>query len=403
MTYDNYGNITTKNGKTYTYDCPWNDLLTSYDGQSIIYDAQGNPLSYLGHTLTWEKGRQLKSYDSNTYTYNANGIRTSKTVNGITHTYRLDGAKILKETWGDNTITTLWDNEENICGIRYNDASYFFLKNLQGDIIAIADKDGEVVARYSYDAWGVCTIVSDTTTVGIATVNPFRYRGYYYDAETGLYYVSSRYYDSEIGRFLNSDDPMFLGVTGNIASYNLFAYCENNPVNYKDPSGYGPAGTIIGVILGFGLGALLVPRVADLLKLRGLGRKVFIALGVAALTGLGAYVGNYVGEAIFAIYKAGGAFALKINKAIANGIAKIVGGSLEAAKGNGWTIKIGKYMLRVMTSGGGRTNYFRLSHITKGTLTILGKFSGDRGLTHIPITFSNIIKIINLILKLLKK
>ena len=196
---------------------------------------------------------------------------------------------------------------------------------------------------------------------------------------------------------------MFLGATGNIVSYNLFAYCENNPVNYKDPSGYGPAGTIIGAILGFGLGALLVPRVADLLKLRGWGRKAFIALGVAALTGLGAYVGNYVGEAIFAIYKAGGALALKINKAIAKGIAKIVGGSIKAASGNGWIIKIGKFTLRIMTSGGGRTNYFRLSHATKGALTILGKYSQDRGLTHIPITVSNIIKIINLILKLLKK
>ena len=94
MTYDNYGNILSKNGVAYTYDSTWKDLLTSYDGQSVTYDAQGNPTSYLGHTLTWEKGRQLKSFDGNTYTYNANGIRTSKTVNGVKHTYTLDGTKI---------------------------------------------------------------------------------------------------------------------------------------------------------------------------------------------------------------------------------------------------------------------------------------------------------------------
>ena len=90
MVYDNYGNILSKNGVAYTYgDSVWKDLLTSYGGQSISYDAQGNPTSYLGHTLTWEKGRQLKSFDTNTYTYNANGIRTSKTVNvsGVYYAY----------------------------------------------------------------------------------------------------------------------------------------------------------------------------------------------------------------------------------------------------------------------------------------------------------------------------
>ena len=108
MEYDNYGNIVKKNGKAYTYgDAAWKDLLTSYNGQAITYDAQGNPTTYLGHTLTWEKGRQLKSFDGNTYSYNANGIRTSKTIGGIKHDYVLDGAKILREGWNfDETINT---------------------------------------------------------------------------------------------------------------------------------------------------------------------------------------------------------------------------------------------------------------------------------------------------------
>ena len=163
MVYDNYGNIVSKDGKVYAYDATWKDLLTSYDGQSITYDAQGNPTSYLGHTLTWEKGRQLKNFDNTIYTYNANGIRTSKTVNGVKHTYTLDGSKILRETWGGNTIIPMYDNKDAVCGIIYNSEPYYFFKSLQGDVIAIVDKQAKVVAKYSYDAWGVCSVVEDTS------------------------------------------------------------------------------------------------------------------------------------------------------------------------------------------------------------------------------------------------
>ena len=172
MTYDNYGNIKRKNGISYTHDATWKDLLTSYDGKSITYDAQGNPTSYLGHTLTWEKGRQLKSFDSNAYTYNANGIRTSKTVNGVKHVYNLDDGNIEIETWNNNILRTLYDNEEAVCGIVYNNVPYYFLKNLQGDIVAITDEKGTVVAEYVYDAWGKCTITCDCC--GIASINPYR-------------------------------------------------------------------------------------------------------------------------------------------------------------------------------------------------------------------------------------
>ncbi len=237
MTYDTYGNIISKNGQTYFYDSTWHDLLTGIEGESIEYDAQGNPTSYLGHTLTWEKGRQLKSFDDNTYTYNANGIRTSKTVNGIKHEYVLDGTKILKETWGDNTLIPLYDNEDSVCGIIYNDYAYYFLKNLQGDIIAITNNKGEVVASYTYDAWGVCTIVSDNTGI-IARVNPYRYRGYYYDQEIGLYYLQSRYYDAFTSKFINSDDMGLHFATVASGSYSPWHYCYNDPVNFIDECGY---------------------------------------------------------------------------------------------------------------------------------------------------------------------
>jgi len=188
--------------------------------------------------LAWEKGRQLKYFDCNTYTYNAEGIRTSKTVNGVKHTYILDGTKILRETWGENTIIPLYDNEESVCGIIYNGTPYYFHKNLQGDIISIVDANGDFVARYSYDAWGVCS-VADANTVenyNIATINPFRYRGYYYDTEIGMYYLQSRYYDPAVGRFVNADDTQMVS-TSSQRHCNLYIYCNNDPVNDTDFSG----------------------------------------------------------------------------------------------------------------------------------------------------------------------
>lgn len=162
-------------------------------------------------------------------------------------------------------------------------------------------------------------------------------------------------------------------------------------------------GAIIEGIIGFGLGSLLLPKIADLLHLKGWGRKIFILAGIASITALGAYIGHYVGEAIFKAYQVAGSFAYKINEAIARGIAKVVGGSIQAATGNGWVIKVGKLTLRIMTTGGGRVNYFRLAHVTKGAMTVAGTFSSDRSLTHINITFNNIIKIVQIILNRLKK
>ena len=259
MVYDGYGNIVSKNGIAYTYGDPaWKDILTAYNGQPITYDKQGNPTTYLGHTLAWEKGRQLKSFDTNTYTYNANGIRTSKTVNGVKHTYTLDGTKILCEAWGGNTLVPLYDNEEGICGIVYNDEPFYFQKNLQGDIIGIVDKNAHTVARYSYDAWGVCTVVADASECSVAAVNPFRYRGYYFDVDTSLYYLQSRYYDPVVGRFVNADSAEYLCHYGQNIGTNFFAYCESDPLNNFDQNGTFAllACIIIGVIVGAATGAI---------------------------------------------------------------------------------------------------------------------------------------------------
>ena len=117
--------------------------------------------------------------------------------------------------------------------------------NAQGDVIALLDENYNIVVKYTYDTWGKVlsvtnasgTLITDTTHIGHR--NPIRYRGYYYDIETGLYYVSSRYYDPEIARWLNADNQI-AGVGGEVLGYNMFAYCMNNPVNMSDPTGNWP-------------------------------------------------------------------------------------------------------------------------------------------------------------------
>ena len=313
MKYDNYGNIVEKNDKVYTYgDATWKDLLTGFDGKTIEYDAQGNPVKYFGHMLTWEKGRQLKTFDSNTYTYNANGIRTSKTVNGIKHEYTLDGTKILRECWNydenakeyRDVLIPLYDNEDSVCGIIYNNTPYYFVKNLQGDIIEIVSKDAVAIARYSYDAWGVCTVTQDS--IGIATINPFRYRSYYYDEEIELYYLQSRYYDARIGRFINADDTEV--TTHSNKLQNSFTYCANNGIVAYDTLGYFPVHLVVGTVAGFIWG--IAPRLLKMILFKQKAKLSDIlcdglagAVGglITAATGnstLGTFLGTFVGEVV---------------------------------------------------------------------------------------------------------
>ena len=262
MTYDNYGNIRTKNGTVYTYDTTWKDKLTKVGTKSIVYDASGNPTNYLGTALTWEKGRQLKNYGSYAYRYNKDGIRTQKIENGKTHDYILDGTSIIKEIVNNGdascqgyTNEYLYDIDGSVCGIIYNGTAYYFYKNLQGDVIAIADSTGTVKAAYTYDAWGKCTVVSDTSGCNIANINPFRYRGYYYDVETGLYYLQSRYYDPEIGRFINSDNASVLFFEKQIYGVgNVFCYANNNVLNRSDFDGYF---SILSFVVSFGIDAII--------------------------------------------------------------------------------------------------------------------------------------------------
>ena len=236
-------------------DSTWKDLVTEADGSYITYDAIGNPVTIGQTSLTW-RGRQLTNYALSptknvSYTYNADGIRTSKTVvDGSTttrHEYTLSGSQIVKETvftgsTESYTLVYLYDEYGSPIGFRYRTPSYsagvfdgyFFEKNIQGDIVGIWNQNGTKVVTYTYDAWGNVT-VSGTGATGIGAKNPFRYRGYYFDTETGLYYLQTRYYNPSWGRFISADK--YLNANADILGFNMFAYCGNEPVNQADPSG----------------------------------------------------------------------------------------------------------------------------------------------------------------------
>ena len=419
--YDNGGNILSvqeyayTNGeltgsaavtKTYVYDANWKDKLASFDGKAITYDQIGNPISYDGWAYTWEAGRQLKSLSkagvSIAYKYDDTGFRTQKTVNGTTTDYLVLENRILQQSDGTNTITFRYDGENKAASFDLNGTEYYYLRNLQGDIAGIVDGTGSLVVEYAYDAWGKLLSITGSLADTVGVLNPLRYRGYYYDTETGLYYLQSRYYNPEWGRFINADAAAILQLAAQsdyVLSTNLFSYCMNNPVMNYDPTGYVSMGAIIGGIIGFGVGAILIPAIADSWGLKGWKRNVFIIGGVAAVTAIGALLGHYAGKALVSLYAKGGAFAKQLNTAVAKVIGKFTKASVTSAKGNGWILKLKNYTVRIMSEGGGRTNYFRISHATKGAMTIAGAFSGNRALTHIPITVDSLFKLIKMMLR----
>ena len=268
-TYDERGNILSKDTYAYTtgtlgavedsqpywyYDQwsteAWGDVLRAYDYSPYFsYDSIGNPLVYIRDgslfNFTWQNGRQLASGTKGTtefaYTYNADGLRTKKVVDGVTTEYYWAGSQlammvVAPGTSSEKVLKFYYDAEGRPFCFDLDGEIYFYITNLQGDIVAIANQYGEG-ARYEYDAWGkILSISCATGSFEVAAyANPLRYRGYIYDSETEFYYLQSRYYDPAVGRFINADGYVSTGQ--GFVGYNMYAYCGNNPVNRSDSTG----------------------------------------------------------------------------------------------------------------------------------------------------------------------
>ena len=230
----------------------WKDQLLSWNGKSYAYDAGGNPTVLRGMALTWGEGRRLKRIAATagevTFAYDSDGKRVKKTSGNTETKYYYNGSTLsgLVRTTTGNTGTTkitvqfVYDAEGKPFLLRLNGKTdYFYLYNGLGDVVGLIDSSNKVVVRYQYNSWGKVTSSEDTSGVSLATLNPFCYRKYVYDSETGLYCLGSRYYDPEVGRFVNADDTdVIFAKPQELYHKNLYVYCYNNPVVRRDIQGY---------------------------------------------------------------------------------------------------------------------------------------------------------------------
>ena len=286
--------------KLYTY-ADNSDQLLSYGEEAFEYDVIGNPTTYRGKSATWANGRQLTSFDGNTFTYDARGRRISKqkeSETAIIFTYDNSG-NLIKQS---NGLEFLYDHT-GVFAVKQGNSTYYYRKNAQNDIIALLDSNGDIVVKYRYDAWGKCqTTVLTSAASTIAELNPFRYRSYYYDIGIGLYFLKTRYYDPEIGRFMTIDDLSYLDPES-INGLNLYAYCLNNPVNCVDPNGTFVLttailiGLIAGAVIGGTVGGIYAYNQASAAGATGWSLVGQTLLGVLGGGLIGAAIGGIVGYA----------------------------------------------------------------------------------------------------------
>ncbi len=313
--YDSLGNITSVDEYAYTTSSTLGtrtsqksfvyqaDRLTNANGQGIGYDTLGRPTTVGPLSYQWSRNKlsgvtrgSLSQYGTlyhnTTFDYNGMGQRTGKhyqydstvgSTNDYSYTYdteyNYDGAgRLMREVCTEHYMhgtTTVYEliylyNESGMIGVRLSVnggafTDYYYRRNALGDVLAIYDTSYTRVVEYAYDAWGNCTTLVGAMTA-IGKINPIRYRGYYYDRETGLYFLNARYYDPSWRRFVSPDDTAYLDPES-VNGLNLYAYCNNDPVNKYDPSGYFAIsaviiGALVGAAIGFG-GTVLADYVDD--------------------------------------------------------------------------------------------------------------------------------------------
>ena len=214
-------------------------LMTIAGTETFNHDAMGNPTSYASKTLTWS-GKQLIRYYyqpgknqlyNYTYAYDENGLRTQKVLNGVTTSYYYNGSLLMGMVTGSGNTAIhqffSYDSSGNAASVDYSSnggstfTTYYYLRNAQNDIVKIIDGSGNTVVQYTYDSWGKPISTTGSLSATLGANQPFRYRGYVYDTETGWYYLQSRYYDPSVGRFISAD--VLLSTGQGVIGHNSYA------------------------------------------------------------------------------------------------------------------------------------------------------------------------------------
>ena len=245
------------------------DQLVGSGNESVVYGGNnlpGNPSSYRGRTMEWSNLSDLRRIDDIDLKYNFAGMRISKERDNDRTKYFWSGNRLLAEHRTTTLSDSVWDmlvdetlpiyTDSTLIQYLYGtngligftikgddtaEETYYFQHNLQGDVVRICDEDGTILAQYVYDAWGNHVVLDSKGKENhddgfIGNINPIRYRSYYFDIETGLYYLKARYYDPSTGRFVNADSMSELDPD-KINGLNLYTYCGSNPVMRIDPTG----------------------------------------------------------------------------------------------------------------------------------------------------------------------
>ena len=412
-TAEQLDNETATATKEYVYRTSgWKDQLLSYDGESIVYDASGNPTTYRGATLGFEAGRRLKSYkkagDANAYefTFDYRGVRNSKKTkdaDGHDKTWSFyydEDGKLWGETKSEKVLQgnfgiKLWTDKITKIGYFHLNsglagftlsrqtgiadavkADYIYRKNALGDIDGIFDADMNLIGEYVYDAWGNCTIeAAGADNIEIMETNPFRYRGYYWDKELNLYYLQTRYYDPQTGRFINADGIEYaLEQYKNINALNLYSYCNNNPIMGIDPEGtinWKKIFNIIGVAVAMVAVAAVV--VVTTISTGGLASAVIGGAATGALFAMSKNVHEQVQTNGFENFKWGSFLkdmAVGATVGAVTGAVSHVAMGIGASVGSQLGLSFSKHAIRGVTMG---------SIVSRDILVGAGSFLGQAG------------------------
>ena len=254
---------------TYSYSSTKPNLLIAFNSNPITYDELDNPLTFDGATLAYYRGHKLRTYSKGTvnvtYDYNYAGLRTHKLVGTKRHRYIYENGNLIRESI-ENTISPYTEEGflylyglNGLIGFRYGNDIYLYVKNILNDVIAIykaTSSSLSLAAKYSYDAYGNTTVLNangivNNSSTFIGNINPIRYRSYYFDSETGLYYCKSRSYVPKLRRWLTADNPSYLNGD-DLNGLNLYVYCNNNPIKYIDENGNSISLTALLISIGIG-------------------------------------------------------------------------------------------------------------------------------------------------------